>query len=328
MGQKPVVLILTEETDEHTNIMVPRLVKRGVRPLRLHTADIPLTATLDIALSNDRWEGYLECSSGKVCLDEIRSAWFRRPGNPDLSRSALPVEAQEFAQGETRAACRGLWRSLDCFWVSYPSRIDEAAYKVEQLQIAKQIGFTVPRTIVTNNPSALLAFYEECQGKIIYKTLWRPSVEYQHVASAIYTTPLSPRHLDYADTVRLSACLFQEYVAKDFELRVTVIGRQVFAVAIHSQASAATRHDWRHYDFANTPHFIYDLPHDVSDLCRHLVLDHYGLAFGAIDMIVTPQGNYVFLELNPNGQWAWLELLTEIPLADTLADLLVAGKLL
>ncbi len=327
MVRKPVVLILTEETDEHTNMIVPRLVERGVRPLRLHTADIPLTATMDTTLYNGRWEGYLECSSGRVGLDEIRSAWFRRPGNPDLSQSLLPPEAREFALGETRAACRGLWRSLNCFWISHPSRVEEASYKVEQLQAAAQLGFTVPRTIVTNNPNALLAFYEECKGNIVYKTLWRPTVEYQHVASAIYTTPLSLHHLERADTVRYSVCLFQEYVPKDFELRITVIGHRVFAVEIHSQASAVTQHDWRHYDFANTPHYIHDLLPNISDLCRRLVIEYYGLAFGAIDMVVTPRGDYVFLELNPNGQWAWLELLTGIPLADALADLLVAGQI-
>ena len=82
----------------------------------------------------------------------------------------------------------------------------------------------------------------------------------------------------------------------------------------------------RKYD--NRPHYIFDLPSDIADKCGSLVIDHYGLCFGAIHMIVTPEGDYVFLELNPHGQWAWLELLTGIPLSDTPADLLAAGHLI
>jgi glutathione synthase/RimK-type ligase-like ATP-grasp enzyme len=328
MHHKPVVLILTEEMDEHANMIVPRLVERGVRPLRIHTADFPLSATIDIVNTHGEWKGYLECSSGRVYLDEIRSAWFRRPNNPDLSKSGILPEAQRFAQFETKAACQGLWRSLSCFWVSHPDKIESSSYKVEQLQSAAIIGLKVPKTIVTNNPNTLLSFYHTCKGEVVYKTLWRPVVEYQHISSAIYTTPLSSQHLDNLETVSLSACLFQEYIPKAFELRITIIGRQVFAVAIHSQESSIAKHDWRRYDLDNTPHYIFDLPSDIADKCRSLVIDHYGLCFGAIDMIVTPEGDYVFLELNPNGQWAWLELLTGIPLSDTLADLLAVGHLI
>lgn len=327
MASNSVVLILTEQQDYHADVIVDRLVLRGVKPYRFHTADLPLSASLNLTLNGGLWEGYFENSSGRLNLDTVHSAWYRRPANPQLAHSGMPPEAQDFALGETLAAMRGLWRVMNCFWVSHPARIAEASFKIEQLQTAANIGFNVPRTLVTNQPEKVAAFYEMCEQRVVYKTLWRPVVEHEDVSSAILTTPLLKEHLKTIDAVQLATCLFQEYIPKRIELRITVIGNRVFAVEIHSQSNEHTLHDWRHYDFQSIPHYPHRLPSSVEELCRKLVIEHYGLVFGAIDMIVTPRDEYVFLELNPNGQWAWLEIVTGLPLADAVADLLVAGQL-
>ena len=328
MTQAPVVLIITEEQDVHADMVIPKLQARGVRPYRFHTADMPLLANMALTFQDNQWTGYLDGVFGRLDVNAIHSAWYRRPGDPSLPPNTMTPEARTFSTAETIAARRGLWRSINCFWVSEPGKITEASFKVEQLQSASKIGFRTPKTLITNNPDELQRFYQECNGEVIYKTLWRPSVEYGHMASTILTTPVTTEHLKNINNVRLSACLFQEYVHKQIELRICVIGQQVFAVEIHSQAVEATKYDWRNYPFEDLPHMPHRLPTDVRDFCLRLVIDHYGLAFGAIDMIVTPSGEYVFLEINPNGQWAWLELVTDLPLTDAMAHLLATGKLI
>jgi len=116
--------------------------------------------------------------------------------------------------------------------------------------------------------------------------------------------------------------VFQEYIPKALELRISIVGHQVFAAAIYSQMTERTKHDWRRYDLEKTPHAVYILPAGVERACIDIV-QHYGLAFAAIDMVVTPQGDFVFLELNPNGQWLWIERLTGQPISDAIADMLV-----
>jgi glutathione synthase/RimK-type ligase-like ATP-grasp enzyme len=101
-----------------------------------------------------------------------------------------------------------------------------------------------------------------------------------------------------------------------------VVGSQVFAAAIHSQISHRTRHDWRHYDFDRTPHEAHALPDRVSELCIELVRS-LDLNFGAIDLVLTPGGDYVFLEINPSGQWLWIEELTDLPISEAIVDILV-----
>src|SRR5439155_26701150 len=127
-----------------------------------------------------------------------------------------------------------------------------------------------------------------------------------------YTEVVSKRDVGYAASLQYCPMILQAYVPKRLELRITVVGRQVFAAEIHSQQTHHTRHDWRRYDLVHTPHRPHDLPEDVRRLCLRLV-ERLGLCFGAIDMVLTPEGRYVFLEINPSGQYAWIEELTGLP---------------
>lgn len=99
--------------------------------------------------------------------------------------------------------------------------------------------------------------------------------------------------------------IFQPYIEKDFELPIVVVGRHIFACAIHSQQSDRSREDWRRYALENTPYLPYMLPAEIE--ARILVfMDRLWLVFGSIDMIVTPDGEYIFLEINPGGQFDWI----------------------
>ncbi|MFE1411185.1 hypothetical protein ACFW6F_10300 [Streptomyces sp. NPDC058746] len=118
--------------------------------------------------------------------------------------------------------------------------------------------------------------------------------------------------------------ILQERIDKKLEIRVTVVGDRVLAAAIDSQAAEVTRDDWRR-DVFQAPHLVHDLPEHVAERCRRL-LRRYGLLFGALDFILTPDGEYMFLELNPNGEWDWVEALTGLPVASALGDVLTGGR--
>src|SRR5262249_36883674 len=126
-------------------------------------------------------------------------------------------------------------------------------------------------------------------------------------------------------SVRYCPVLFQADVPKRVELRLTVVGDQVFAAEIHSQEANHTRQDWRRYDRYQTPHLPHPLPPEVAERCRQLV-SRLGLSYGAIDLTPTPQGLYVSLETNPNGQSLWIDLQTGLPISTAVCDLLAAGE--
>jgi glutathione synthase/RimK-type ligase-like ATP-grasp enzyme len=319
------VLVLTQPDDYHVQLTSAALRRRGARVVEFHTADFPTLDRLRVQLDQGRPHGDLVLGRNGERLDlaDVTSAWFRRPERAQLPD--WPPAVHKFAAREVDHALTGLWTALDWFWVSRPDRIAVASYKLPQLGWASAVGLRVPATIVTSDPDQARQFYEEHAGQIVYKTLYLGSVNYTPTSiGVIYTTPITPGHFRALQRVSVVPCLFQEYVPKRLELRVTVIGDAVLTVAIDSQATERTRHDWRRYD-PHTPYFAYPLPEHISAACRTLVR-RLGLEFGAIDLIVRPDGEYVFLEINPNGQWAWLEPLSGLPFTDTLADLLMAGK--
>lgn len=325
------IVIVTEEMDPHADALILLLREMGHDPLRMHTADYPQQANISMLLKQDRWDGTIGTPGGVVAMNDIHSIWWRRPARYQLPQE-LSAEERDFAYKEWDQMLKGLWDSLDCYWMSYPPNIQLASRKPEQLIRAAQLGFEVPRTLITNDPTQVQAFYEAANGRVAYKTLSSPvfrepkgTPDGADRVFMVYTTPLDENLLSRIDTVRFAPCLFQEYIPKRLELRVTVIGDEIFAAEIDSQAQERTTYDWRHYD---VPMLMRKsvLPDQITERCRALV-SSYGLNFGAIDLILTPDDRYVFLEINPNGQWLFVqEQVPDLKMKEALASCLIRGK--
>jgi len=118
----------------------------------------------------------------------------------------------------------------------------------------------------------------------------------------------------------VTPCIFQQEIKKKLELRVTVIGKEVFCAQVDSQKSMESRTDWRR---EKNKFESFNLPIDVAEMCVSLV-EKLGLRFGAIDLILTPDDSFVFLEINPNGQWVWIETETGLKISEALINELTA----
>ncbi len=316
------ILIVTNREDYTADFLILELQRRGAHYCRLNTEDFPHRATMTWRASVATTNGTLDLPSGPLTLSDVRSIWYRRPVPPVPSREVTDPVSFAFAVAETEAALDGLLRTTNCFWVSDPDRIRRAECKPFQLALAAKLGFAIPETIITNDPSAAQEFIRR-QEAAVYKPLRQGRVIVEDELQLIYTNVVRNETAHW-ESVAYAPCLFQGYVKKSLEVRATVIGHRVLAVAIHSQESERTLDDWRRQSADLLRHEPHDLPANVNDLCLKLV-EALGLAFGAIDLIRTPAGEYVFLEINPNGQWAWLQqLCPEVPLRESLADLLMA----
>lgn len=265
--------------------------------------------------------------------------WYRRP-LPFQLPDHLAHDEMVFARKELSEYLRGLWLSINCFWIDRPHLLRQADYKLEQLTRAKQFGFDIPRTIVTNEPRKVREFYHACSGQMIYKVLSTPSLmtDERLMAKSSYdaeqgqasddlivkTTLVGEPELEMLDTIRLTPSLFQEYVPKRHELRVTVIGNEVFAAEIHSQERPETTIDWRDYSVP-IPYRKAELPPAVADACLEFVKS-YNLNYSAMDMIYTPDSRYVFLENNPSGQFLFVEhQVPELRMKEALSACLIRG---
>lgn len=322
------LLILSDARDEHVRYLRPYLDLRGGRYRWIDPGDFPVRATAAVEYGRGGVARRAVRYGGEwLDLDAVTAVWYRRPLPPQIDPRVAEPDYQRCAREVSESCLIGLADLLEARWLpGTPRAVHAAQDKMHQLGLASRLGLTVPRTLVTNDPGEMLRFHESCEGEVVVKLL--------HVVHAIthadgekrvmFTYPLRRRDLVNRRTLRYAPMTFQEYVPKRLELRVTVVGERVFAAAIDSQASRSTRHDWRHYDCDRAGYAAHTLPDAVAERSARLVAA-YGLRFGAIDLILTPSGDYVFLELNPNGQWSFAQELTGLPIADAIADELLGA---
>lgn len=317
------VLILTNASDGTSHRVEVELRRRGVHVVYFDTADFPLRCTITAYPGTDDQLILERDWAPSGYLDKARSVWYRRPGQFVVNPLLRPHE-QAFAQTEAAAAIGGLFRNLRCLWVNHPSANLEAAFKVLQLQRAAEHGFVVPRSIVTSSPLHAHDFIREAGRDVIIKALDDPNVPYLKEdptePGIIYTSRLAQDDLDQLARVKHTACLLQELIPKAVDLRVTVVGRRIFATAIDSQVDPVSSLDWRQA----APRLTFSAAHlpDEIEARIHTLMVSLHLEFAAIDLALTPDGEYVFFEVNPNGEWEWIEDATGQPISSALADLL------
>ena len=320
------ILIVTTAIDVHADAVITHLEEANVTYARFNTEDYPTRVGLTIRLRNNGWGGSLNLASGKVALSDVTAVWYRRPANPEVDSAVSDERARDVCLAQSQETLRGLWRSIDAFWMSYPINIQRAGSKILQLSIAPQLGFQIPDSIVTVDPQEVARFWHANEGDVAVKPL--SGVAFMSSATntpaGVYTCRMEESDLREIDTVRYTPTFLQQYIPKAIELRITVVGKQVFAAEIHSQTREESRHDWRVISPRYIPHRPHSLPCELEERCVALV-EYFGLSFGTIDMIRRPDGEYIFLEINANGQWLWIEEMVGLPISKAIADHLILG---
>jgi len=210
--------------------------------------------------------------------------------------------------------------SLPALWCNHPSRVADAAYKPVQLVRAARCGLPVPRTMITNDAAPAEVFARS--GPTVTKLVGGMAIEEDGVRKSVYTRRLSAEGLADLRGVEHTAHLFQRWVPKAREARVIVIGEHVTAAAI-TAGTAATHVDYR-VDYSALSYALVTPPAEVVSAVR-LLMAEFGLVYAALDFVVTPSGEWVLLEINPTGQYGFVENATGAPLTAQLADLLAGA---
>jgi glutathione synthase/RimK-type ligase-like ATP-grasp enzyme len=328
---QPRILIVTHRGDLHADLVAERLFRRREHPFRLNLDEFPAQYRVDLAFDGLRWRGMLARRDDgiRIHVDDIRAVWTRKSAEFAFA-AELGVQERAYATGETNHILSGLLHGLKAYWMSHPSAVRAAQWKGEQLARAARMGFRVPPSLITDDKRAVLAFREAMAGDIVFKTMESPFLaadevdDDERVAYGIGTTRIEPGHEAMLDAVSTLPCFFQRHVPKRHEVRATVIGDRLFAARIHSQDDARTCVDFRDYD-APVRYEATRLPDEIERRCIAFV-HSYGLTYGAIDLIVDHEGDYVFLENNPGGQFLFVEQrVPELAMLDAVADCLVAG---
>lgn len=324
--KKDVVLVLTNSKDGlHSEVIVKKLQERGVRVFRFDVDALTRgDVRIDFRSREEKWKFTITSGEDILHSREIKSIWYRRPYQ-NWTYGIQDPKQKGFAEKELKSFLEDMWLGLqeDCFWVNHPYHQERTMKKMTQLRLAHELGFKTPDTLVTNTPDEAKAFWERHNRKIIYKTLDQGYIDYGEIGFEIQTCLVEQKHIDILNLITITPSLFQEYIEKDYELRVTVIGDKMFPVKIDSQAFEETRVDFRHPDFVSKLHYEPTvLPRHIENACFKM-MDRLRLVYGAFDFAVTKDQTYVFFEVNPHGQWYWLEEATHLLMSNALVDTLI-----
>lgn len=290
------ILIITHKQDYTVDFVVNKLNQKGIQYKRLNCEDL-INKNYSFNFNND-------FSFSFDGVNNFQSVWFRRTKFPEIND--LKQEEKHYILTEYDSLLKNIFATINANWLSEPKFVYIAENKALQLKIAKEIGFNIPQTIITNEKEKIRDFYNKNNKDIIIKPLAHTRINYNNDVAFIFTNSVSQKLIDSIDDFDINPCIFQENIKKDYEIRVTVIDKKVFASSVYSQSNENTKNDWRKEKLEFN---IVEIPKDISDKCIAL-LQELNLKFGAIDLIKTPVGKYVFLEINPNGQWAWIEMQT------------------
>ncbi len=313
-AQEEVIVAVSHARDEHAPPVLAALRRLRERVVLLDLADFPLRGRIALEYGKRSRGATLETAAGALRADRVRAVWWRRPEPFDLGRGLSRADAA-FSFRQALEALAGLAASLDARWVNDPWRDAAASHKPGQLALAGRLGLRVPSTLVTNDPDRARKFLAR-RGRTgaVHKTLqgigddWRPT-----------------RLVRSSDRARLDALpwapvIFQEYVP-GVDVRVTVVGDEVFAAEIDARETASPedfRQVWKEARMAPCA-----LPKRVELRLRRLVTE-LGLRYAAIDLRRRDDGEHVFLEVNPSGQWLFVEQRTGQPITAAVARLLAA----
>ncbi len=311
------LLILTSDKDLTADFLIVELIRRRLPYFRLNSEELT-QAHFSFSLDQETLCREIHVATRALDLDWVKSVWYRRaihPGPvPSFSRSE-----SAFVAGELRHLTMGLVLNPDLLWVNPIDNVSVAEHKLYQLQIARELGFRVPRTLVSGDPLALRQFARENQHGTICKPIFHGMFVDGIAAYSIYTRRVAAESFG-ADAVGCPVFL-QEEIPRSADVRATFIGPNSFVADIRGDAGIV---DWRD-PALNVTYTRSELPADVERLCRTM-LSRLGLRYGAFDFVRTPDGSLVFLELNPTGEWAWLEDRLGFPMRSAFIQLFYGGQ--
>ncbi|HVT29797.1 MAG TPA: hypothetical protein VHE81_17395 [Lacipirellulaceae bacterium] len=322
------ILIFTAKQDGHIESVSRHLDAAGAAWVRINTEDFATNVELTLTPATGSGTLLVRDSGKRIDLRAVTSVWYRKPEPVVLAHFSLDPGALQYVDAEFSEILMGIYALLGhAIWINSPFTTRLAHRKLRQLQVATQAGFQVPRTLVTNDLAEVRRFADELQGDLAIKSLGSLNVTEnsgeQTVQYGLFTRRISRAELEaVADKVGCMPTLYQQFIEKNRELRITCVGRQVFSCSIEAREGDITSDDHR-FDTKRLKHTAYPCPEMHNKLHRYMAA--FGLNFACFDILIAKTGEAIFCECNANGQWLWCEEMAGLPIGKAIAELLMGS---
>lgn len=320
------IIILTNKADVTSDFVVRELRNQRLEYYRLNTEDIPQKIDVIFSIEDDKFVLVDKIKNIQIDLSQISAVYFRRAQVAGLEYlDEISEQEREYLRGELAYLLEGIYKILEnrC-WLNNIYKIREAENKIYQLQMARELGFIIPTSLITNIPETVISMVNRYNKDCIIKPIKSGNVDIKTSSKIIFTSQIEKDF--YEDKTRIAdfPVYLQENIHKRYDLRCIVIGKQVYCAQIESQEYEDSRIDWRRGK-SFLKHIKHELPNAIKEKCIEMT-KKLGLKYSAIDLILDNTGKYIFLECNPNGQWAWLEIRLGFPISKEIVNLLSEGS--
>jgi hypothetical protein len=300
-----VVLVLTNSRDATADFLCKHLDQSKIQHFRINTDEVRDKIKIEYFCG----ETYLCSSNGDINAKQISAIWLRRP-QPLLNPEGKPAEFFHLGLEWTEALEGFLAHVPMERWINHPTANALASHKLEQLTRAQYFGLRVPETIVTQSPEQLSKFWTTFKDEVIVKPIASGFIQSDNPKNdtLIYTSQLHEDHMCQA--VLLGACptLFQRRIHKIFDVRCCVLDNECISIGMQAlEPCGRQRLDIRRNNMSDVSYSPIVFPNELQQKLLSLVKS-YGLRFAAVDLVQDHNQEWYFLEINPNGQWAWLDI--------------------
>lgn len=293
------VLVITRSDDLSAEPVLAHIRERGGRGFRFDTDRFPTHDLITFRYHDGRDRLVIQGEGGSLDLGRVTAVWYRRVHVAALLPESMEADLKATSRREALVTLHGMVSCLDVFQLDPFPNVRLAENKPLQLKLAQRFGLEVPRTLITNDAGAVRSFARLCGGNLVTKPPAAVAIYDKQGVRSMYTSPVTAADLRDLKGLKYCPMIFQERVPKALELRAVVIGKRIFTGAIDSQASEHTRVDFRRGGLEMFQSWkAFELPRVVA-AALFRIIDSFGLNYGAFDLILTPDGRYVFLELNP-----------------------------
>lgn len=314
---EPVVLLVSNKEDLSLDYVVAELTKRNICFFRLNSEDI-LSYKSTFALEQQSF--VLRTTTSEIRLGAgLQSIVYRRPGQPyiapDQQHDSRIIE--KYICDQWSVFITGLRALSHVRWINSPEADSYCENKILQLSAARNLGMIVPKTIISTDKDKIQKFFFDLDSECVVKALSSPLLELESGDYFVFSNVISSLEAIGKEEFKSAPTIFQERIKSKTDIRVTVCGNKIFAVEILKTDNSDVPFDWRTCEEELTFKPI-DLPKDLQSKCFRLV-NHFSLTFGALDFVRT-EDNFIFLEINPAGEWGWLQRKADLPIAEALVD--------
>jgi len=315
----PKILILTKKMDIESDLLGIQFLKNGIDYVKITEEDIPLNFHFEFKIGQFN-DSVLHIGNRKVSANEIKIVLFRYFDLKFLNYYSGTVHQMYFAQQWYQAFnCMPI--ALDALWINNPQRTFDAENRLNQLLLAQNIGFSIPETVITNEMEAAKKFFKKFRKSTIVKVLHHHDVYLNQKSYRFLTNNIETSHLPKFDEITYAPVIFQKKIENDSEIRITVVNDKTFSCRI---STGQEKHNFSDLHKIKEKELIFseiNIGKKMEKLCINLNRK-LGLLVSSIDLVQSKNGELFFLEINPIGDWNWIEKHTNLPITKSIFDLM------